>query len=191
MKLDSEKILKRFKNFCKNAKLEERKDDFVDSLIHCLNYMKKEGEIIEDKVKEFGSECERMGKKLFEDIIGDCGLKNDNKRIAYIASPVKLFFKKHIEDKYLGNEYAYLKALENVKLFRKKFGNDYIPISAPLMFLKVYDENTEREEAFDAGLEILKMCDVFAYRVDDYSESEGIKKELELAKRIEIETIRF
>lgn len=80
---------------------------------------------------------------------------------------------------------------KNAREFERIYGSAYIPISAPLLFLKVYDENNERKEALEAGLEILKKCDIFAYKTDDYIKSKGLRGEYRIAKEIGVEIILF
>lgn len=195
---DKEKVLGEIKKIYSNVsekakgKYEDGYDYFVNQMLYMFpksldefkDEMKKYGEKLDEEIKKFD-------KGIFTEIVGTFGLHNNKNKLTYIASPVKVYFEKYPDDKEIANEYAYLKALQNMREFKRIYGNNYIPISAPLLFLKVYDENTEREEAFQAGLEILKKCDVFAYKADDYIKSKGIRDEYKLAKELDIEIIRF
>lgn len=141
--------------------------------------MKKYRGGVNEEVKNFDKECSKDG------------LHSSKNKLAYIASPVKVYFERFSDDKEIANEHAYLKALQNMREFKMIYRNNYIPISAPLLFLKVYDENTEREKAFHAGLEILKKCDVFAYKAEDYIVSKGIRDEYKIAKELSLEIVSF
>lgn len=201
VEFDKEKVLAKIKKFHSNAseKAKGRYEDnyyFVNQMLYIFpksldeikDEVKDEIKNMEEKVNE---DIKKFDKGIFTEIVGTFGLHNNKNKLTYIASPVKVYFEKYPGDKEIANEYAYLKALQNMREFKRIYGNNYIPISAPLLFLKVYDENTEREEAFQAGLEILKKCDVFAYKADDYIKSKGIRYEYKIAKELEIEIIRF
>lgn len=195
--IDKQKALEEIKKFCfdiserTKEKYDDKYDYFVNQMLYIFpkhldevkNDMKKYGEKLNEEIKKFD-------KGIFKDIAGTFGLHNNKNKLAYIASPVKVYFERYI-DKEIANEHAYLKALQNVREFKRIYENKYIPISTPLMFLKVYDENTEREEAFKAGLEILKKCDIFVYNVNDYIKSKGIRDEYKLAKELGLKIFRF
>lgn len=195
---DKEKVLAEMKKFCSDIS-EKAKGEYGDSYDYFANQMlymfPKSLDEFEDEIKKSGEkvneEIKKFDKGIFKEIVGTFGLHNNKNKLTYIASPVKVYFEKYPHDKEIANEYAYLKALQNMREFKRIYGNNYIPISAPLLFLKVYDENTEREEAFQAGLEILKKCDVFSYKVCDYINSKGIRDEYKLAKEIGLEIITF
>lgn len=196
--IDKEKVLAEIKNFCSDisekekGRYEDNYDYFVNKMLYIFPNSLDE---VKDEIKKYGEkvneEIKKFDKLIFKEIVGTFGLHKNNNKLTYIASPVKVYFEKYPGDKEIANEYAYLKALQNMREFKRIYGNNYIPISAPLLFLKVYDENTEREEAFQAGLEILKKCDVFAYKADDYIKSKGIRDEYKLAKEIGLEIIPF
>lgn len=195
---DKEKVLGDIKKVYHNVS-EKTKDKCNDNYEHFVNQMlymfPKSLDNFKDEMKKYGEKLDegikKFDKGIFKEIVGTFGLHNNKNKLSYIASPVKVYFEKYPDDKEIANEYAYLKALQNMREFKRIYGNKYIPISAPLLFLKVYDENTEREEAFQAGLEILKRCDVFAYTVDDYMKSKGIRDEYKLAKELGLEIVRF
>lgn len=102
--------------------------------------------------------------------------------VAYIASPVSMYVKgaKTCDDYYEGVKNAEAHAAK-VAIKAKDMG--YIPVSAPMTFLSVYDERTEREIALEACFSILKKCDVFFYDMKDLHKSEGMRKELEFAQK--------
>lgn len=195
---DKEKVLGEIKKVYHNVseKTKGKYEDNYDYFVNQMLYMfPKSLDNFKDEMKKyrekFNEEIKKFDKGIFKEIVGTFGLHINNNKLSYIASPVKVYFEKYPDDKEIANEYAYLKALQNMREFKRIYGNKYIPISAPLLFLKVYDENTEREEAFQAGLEILKRCDVFAYNVDDYMKSKGIRDEYKLAKELGLEIVRF
>lgn len=102
--------------------------------------------------------------------------------VAYIASPVNTYIRnaKTYDDYVFGLENARSHATA-VAIKAKEMG--YIPVSAPMTFLSVYDEMTEREIALEACFSILKKCDVFFYDTRDLHKSEGMRKELEFAQK--------
>lgn len=104
----------------------------------------------------------------------------------YVASPIAHYF--GVYGKKQGINYARRHALEVSKQV-KELG--HIPISAPLMFLGVFDEPKERDLAIKAGLIILSLCDAFAYRKCDLILSEGMREELEGARLRKIEIIEL
>lgn len=104
----------------------------------------------------------------------------------YVASPIAHYF--GVYGKEQGINYAKRHALAVSKQV-KELG--HIPISAPLMFLGVFDEQKERELAVRAGLMVLATCNAFAYRECDLLLSEGMHKELELAKKLGLEIIEL
>lgn len=104
----------------------------------------------------------------------------------YVASPVAHYF--GVYGKEQGLNYAKRHALAVSKQV-KELG--HIPISAPLMFLGVFDEPKERDLAMRAGLIILSLCDAFAYRKCDLILSEGMREELEGARLRKIEIIEL
>lgn len=102
--------------------------------------------------------------------------------VAYIASPVHIYIRnaKTYDDYVFGLENARSHATA-VAIKAKEMG--YIPVSAPMTFLSVYDERTEREIALEACFSVLKKCDVFFYDTRDLHKSEGMRKELEFAQK--------
>lgn len=108
------------------------------------------------------------------------------KKKVYVASPIAHYFK--VYGSAMGLKFARRHAMELSKEV-KKLG--HIPISAPLMFLGVYDEPEERELAMCAGFMILASCNAFAYRECDLLLSKGIQEELEEAKLRKMEVIEL
>lgn len=108
-------------------------------------------------------------------------------KVAYIASPVKAFYQSYAEPQ---------KAISEIKKYAISLcevakTKGYIPLSTPIAFIEVYDENKEREWALNAGMQILKKCDAFFYYKDDLSRSEGMRNELEIAKELNLEVIEI
>lgn len=104
----------------------------------------------------------------------------------YVASPIAHYF--GVYGKEQGINYAKRHALAVSKQV-KELG--HIPISAPLMFLGVFDEPKERELAMRAGLMVLATCNAFAYRECDLLISEGMREELEEARLRKMEIIEL
>lgn len=104
--------------------------------------------------------------------------------VAYVASPLSVFYKEG-EDKgesvVLINTRAKLRAFDILSQCKREL-KDYAPLSPVLCFMGVFDDVFEREEVFKKCIALLKKCDAFVYRQADLEISEGIKKELELAK---------
>ena len=196
--IDKEKILGEMKKFYTNVS-EKAKDNYEANLDYFVNQMlyifPKSLDELKDEMKKYGEkvneEIKKFDKGNYTEIVGNFGLHNNKNKLTYIASPVKVYFERYPDDKEIANEHAFLKALKNMREFRRNYGNNYIPISAPLLFLKVYDENTEREEAFHAGLELLKKCDVFGYKAEDYVVSKGIREEYKIAIELGLEIVTF
>lgn len=100
--------------------------------------------------------------------------------VAYIASPVAIYFTKNLSDEEFIESCKKAKshALQ-VSLAAKEKG--YIPLSVPILFLDIYDERAERDRALRDCFEILERCDVFFYQKNDLPKSEGMQKELKYA----------
>lgn len=94
----------------------------------------------------------------------------------YVASPINFFYKTNHPK--IAISLAKKRAI-NLSLKVKQLG--YIPISAPLLFLDLFDEKKERQEAFKASLQVLCCCQIFAYCPRDLEISKGIREELEEA----------
>lgn len=107
-------------------------------------------------------------------------------KLAYIASPIAYFYVGRPANS--AKNVAKRVARELAKSAKRR---GYAPISAPLALLDVYNEQEEREQAFEVALQILKKCDVFFYNKDDLPKSEGMKKELEIAKELGLEIIEY
>lgn len=108
-------------------------------------------------------------------------------RLCYICSPIKHYFQ-------FGSNHNHCLKLAKahaMQLAREVKALGYIPISAPLMFLGVYDEPLEREEALIASLRVLTTCHALAYRECDLIISEGIKWEVEEATLRGMEVIKL
>lgn len=105
---------------------------------------------------------------------------------AYVASPVAYYFRNYGEIK--GLKFARRHA---IAVCREIKALGYIPISAPLLFLGVYNETQERDLAMNAGLMVLESCDAFAYRECDLILSEGIQEELKEAKLRKMEIVEL
>lgn len=108
------------------------------------------------------------------------------KKIAYIASPVAFFFISRTEKQGERVAKTYAKRLSEEA---KKMG--FIPVSCPIMFLGLYNESVEREQALDDSLSVMKKCDVFFYKKDDVAKSRGIQNELKVAKEIGMEIVEI
>lgn len=107
-------------------------------------------------------------------------------RLCYVCSPIKHYWS--LEN--VSNPSALAKA-HAMQLAREVKALGYIPISAPLMFLGVYSEPLEREEALRASLRVLTTCHALAYRECDLLISEGIKCEVEEARLRGMEVIKL
>lgn len=102
-------------------------------------------------------------------------------RVTYIASPVAKFYEEARGDLNIAADNAIKHAERVAQIAMERFG--IIPVSVPMMFLRLYDELTQRQEAFNGCLEILKRCDAFFYLEEDLVTSEGMQKERELAEQ--------
>lgn len=101
---------------------------------------------------------------------------DDSKLICYVASPVKNILEL---ENYTPKAYQRVIAMaESGCREVKKMG--YIPLSPVLLFIKVYCEESEREEALKDGLALLSKCHCF-YEVKSAFKSEGMQKEREVA----------
>ena len=101
------------------------------------------------------------------------------KKICYVASPVRSILE--LEDySPMGYEKVMALALEGCKEVKKK---GYIPLSPVLLFMNIYSEKIEREEALNDGLALLTRCDCF-YEVKSAYISEGIVEEREFAQKL-------
>lgn len=101
------------------------------------------------------------------------------KKICYVASPVRSVLE--IEDySPAGYERVIALALQGCKEVKKR---GYIPLSSVLLFMNIYSERIEREEALFDGLALLTRCDCF-YEVKSAYISEGIVEEREFAQKL-------
>lgn len=108
------------------------------------------------------------------------------KKIAYIATPVAFFFIGRTPKSALNT------AITHAKMVSKKAKEmGYIPLSLPMSFLKIYDEQTERDMALRDCLSVLKKCDVFFYLQKDLPLSVGMSNELEMAQDLGMEIIEI
>lgn len=110
------------------------------------------------------------------------------KKLVCVGTPIK-----HYYDRFEGSQATRLAkrhAIEVSKEVIRRWHN-YTPISPALNLLDLYCEKTEREEAFCSALAILKNCKAYAYRECDLLISEGMHKELELAKKLGLEIIEL
>lgn len=105
--------------------------------------------------------------------------------VAYIASPVSIYLK----DDY--NEGVKKAILHAKRVATKAKDCGYIPLSAPMAFLHIYDERFEREKAMSACFEILEKCDVLFYDQRDLHKSEGMRRELMFAKSKGIKIVPY
>lgn len=103
-------------------------------------------------------------------------------RLCYVCSPIRSYYERGRADQ----AKAHAKELA---LKVKAMG--YIPISTPLLFIDIYKEGEEREEALRASLRVLTTCHALAYRECDLIISEGIKCEVEEAKARGMEVIKL
>lgn len=103
-------------------------------------------------------------------------------KLLYVASPIAAFYNNpSIKDPQTQcQDYA-----RNLCSVVKKAG--FIPVNAALNFVGVYSEENEREAAMECAFELLKRCDAIAYTDIDFMLSSGIKKEVELAKKLGID----
>lgn len=108
-------------------------------------------------------------------------------RLCYVCSPIKHYYRVASNER-LAIKHAKAHAMQ---LAREIKALGYIPISAPLMFLGVYNEPLEREEALRASLRVLTTCQALAYRECDLLISEGIKCEVEEATLRGMEVIKL
>lgn len=94
------------------------------------------------------------------------------RKLVYVASP------------YSGLDQA--KAFElAVEASREIKEAGFVPVNPIMLFDGIYNEDTEREAALKAGLKVLESCDyIYINKINGYWEdSEGIKAELEMARK--------
>lgn len=102
------------------------------------------------------------------------------REIVYLASPFKAL---ECKESCRGDFARHIAKLECVKL--KAYG--YIPISPVLLLSEIYHDEIDREVIMESCLELLERCD-YIYVADhrDSTKSQGIKAELEHAKKLGI-----
>lgn len=110
------------------------------------------------------------------------------KKLVCVGTPIKHYY--DVFDKAQATRLARRHAIEVSKEVIKRW-HHYTPIAPALNLLDLYCEKTEREEAFCSALAILMQCKAYAYRKCDLLLSEGMHKELELAKKLGLEIIEL
>lgn len=109
---------------------------------------------------------------------------NEKRLICYVASPVRSVLELHDF-----RPEGYKRARELAILGASEVKNKgFIPLSPVLLFLHVYFEGSERAKALEDGLALLSRCHCF-YEVKSTYESEGIKKEKEVALSLGIQLL--
>lgn len=115
------------------------------------------------------------------------------KELCYVTSLVAhhLEFKDKIEDNPFG--YTTQDAIRDNALQNSKIAKDlgYIPISTPLMWLGLYDDNNDRDLILNNCLEVLKKCNAILYKESEFEISEGIKLEVRFAKQNGLKIIKI
>lgn len=110
------------------------------------------------------------------------------KKLVCVGTPIKHYFSRF--DKAQATRLAKRHAIEVSKEVFKRW-HHYTPIAPALSLLDLYCEVTQREEALCSALSILMQCKAYAYRKCDLLLSEGMHKELELAKKLGLEIIEL
>lgn len=110
------------------------------------------------------------------------------KKLVCVGTPIKHYF-----DRFEGSQATRLAKRHAIEVSKEviKRWHHYTPIAPALNLLDLYCEKTEREEALCSALAILKNCKAYAYRGCDLLLSEGMHKELELAKKLGLEVIEL
>lgn len=103
------------------------------------------------------------------------------KKLVYIASPFKALAKeKNIEEVALFDK-AIREAIKGARVVKNA---GFIPLSPILNFAPLFDEEKERKEVLEAGLELLRCCDyIYVHKCKGWESSRGIQKELRFAEK--------
>jgi len=111
-----------------------------------------------------------------------------SKKIVYVASPVRYILSICFDPK-KASEIIIGLALKGCDRVREA---GHIPFSPVLAFNGVYDEFKERKKIEEACETLLRRCDEILVVESRYNQySEGIKKELALAKELGITQVEY